>query len=252
MPRTARVIVLVAALVPALLASPGSAAPGDISAPSAGGKTERHAVAARREVTYSVITRGHVTASMEVFRRQAQETYADPRGWADGGVVFRRVRQGRRLHSGARVRAGRPDLLLDVLGDVVVPRRPLRDHQPGAVAARLAGVERRRAGAPRLPTPGRQPRDGPLARAGPYGLPRTRSEGAGDDAAVQGHRRVPAQPVAAPAGDGQDQVSGQIGGAVSLRSSVTSNSLPSTAGRSSRSSVRLAIMPLRTGGRFFP
>ena len=94
MPRTARVIVLVAALVPALLASPGSAAPGDISAPSAGGKTERHAVAARREVTYSVITRGHVTASMEVFGRQAQETYADPRGWADGGVVFRRVRRG--------------------------------------------------------------------------------------------------------------------------------------------------------------
>lgn len=45
----------------------------------------------RRVVTYSVITRGRVTASMEVFRRQAQETYDDPRGWRAGGVEFRRA-----------------------------------------------------------------------------------------------------------------------------------------------------------------
>ena len=74
--RMATVLVLLAALAPALT-SPAEAG-----------------VAERRVVTYSVITRGRVTASMEVFRRQAQETYDDPRGWRAGGIEFRRVRRG--------------------------------------------------------------------------------------------------------------------------------------------------------------
>ena len=74
--RIATVLVLLAALAPAL------------TTPAEAG------VAERRVVTYSVITRGNVTASMEVFRRQAQETYDDPRGWRAGSVEFRRVRRG--------------------------------------------------------------------------------------------------------------------------------------------------------------
>ena len=60
------------------------------------GRTRRvaHAVPVRRRVTYSVTTRGPVTTSMKVFRRQAQETFEDPRGWRGAGVEFRRVRRG--------------------------------------------------------------------------------------------------------------------------------------------------------------
>ncbi len=48
----------------------------------------------RRRVTYSVITRGPVTASVSTFARLAQQTYDDARGWRAGGVQFRRVRDG--------------------------------------------------------------------------------------------------------------------------------------------------------------
>jgi hypothetical protein len=95
MPRAARVLVLSAVFVLMLLASPATAVPDDISALGPGQQTERHATTtARRRVTYSVITRGRITASMEVFRRQARETYADPRGWSAAGVEFSRVPRG--------------------------------------------------------------------------------------------------------------------------------------------------------------
>ncbi|NPC44950.1 DUF3152 domain-containing protein [Nocardioides sp. zg-1230] len=55
---------------------------------------EAYAVPVSRRVTYSVRTRGRVTASMKVFRRQAQETFDHPRGWRAAGVQFRRVRRG--------------------------------------------------------------------------------------------------------------------------------------------------------------
>jgi hypothetical protein len=97
MPRVARVLVL-SALALTLLASPASATPADTSdhrrMTSTAQQAERHSTTARRRVTYSVITRGVITASMKVFRRQAQETYDDPRGWRGGGVEFRRVRRG--------------------------------------------------------------------------------------------------------------------------------------------------------------
>ena len=94
MPRAARVLVLSAALALTLLTGPASAMPADSSPTSAGQQAERTEDAARRRVTYSVITRGDITASMEVFRRQARETYDDERGWRGGGVEFRRVRRG--------------------------------------------------------------------------------------------------------------------------------------------------------------
>ena len=80
--RAARALALLVAVVLPLLAFPAEAA------------IDQHRADARRVVTYSVTTRGHVTASMEVFRRQARETYADPRGWRAGGVEFRRVPRG--------------------------------------------------------------------------------------------------------------------------------------------------------------
>ena len=54
----------------------------------------RHRVDVRRTVRYAVRTRGHVTASVREFRRLAQQTYADPRGWRAKGVRFVPVRRG--------------------------------------------------------------------------------------------------------------------------------------------------------------
>ncbi len=54
----------------------------------------RHLVAVKRKVTYSVITRGKITANLGVFKRQVKQTYDDPRGWRSAGVEFRRVARG--------------------------------------------------------------------------------------------------------------------------------------------------------------
>jgi len=51
-------------------------------------------VPVRRRVTYDVTTRGRITTSVATFKRQAQETYADARGWRAGGIAFRRVARG--------------------------------------------------------------------------------------------------------------------------------------------------------------
>ena len=53
-----------------------------------------HRVPARHSVTYHVETRGRITADLATFKRLAQATYDDPRGWRGGGVAFRRVRSG--------------------------------------------------------------------------------------------------------------------------------------------------------------
>jgi hypothetical protein len=102
MPRAARVLALIAALVLTLLATPATPAAATDEArehrrttPSTTQPTvEAYAVPVRRRVTYSVTTRGRVTASVKVFRRLAQQTFDDPRGWRAGGVQFRRVRRG--------------------------------------------------------------------------------------------------------------------------------------------------------------
>ena len=101
MPRAARVVVLLAALVVTLLAAPAGASDADprdhrrttptVTQPET---AEGYAIPVRRRVTYSVTTRGAITTSVAVFRRQAQETFDDPRGWRAGGVEFRRVRRG--------------------------------------------------------------------------------------------------------------------------------------------------------------
>jgi hypothetical protein len=54
----------------------------------------QHRVPARRVVTYSVRTKGRVTADLSLFKRLAQQTFDDPRGWRSTGTVFRRVRRG--------------------------------------------------------------------------------------------------------------------------------------------------------------
>lgn len=48
----------------------------------------------RRRVTYDIATRGRITTSLATFKRLAQETYADARGWRAGGIAFRRVARG--------------------------------------------------------------------------------------------------------------------------------------------------------------
>ncbi|WP_158296608.1 DUF3152 domain-containing protein [Nocardioides albidus] len=55
----------------------------------------KHRVGVRRTVRYSVRVRGHVGgADVGEFRRLAQETYDDARGWRARGVRFKRVRHG--------------------------------------------------------------------------------------------------------------------------------------------------------------
>jgi len=54
----------------------------------------RHRVPLRHTVRYSVTTRGRVTADLSGFRRLAQETLDDPRGWRGAGIGFRRVARG--------------------------------------------------------------------------------------------------------------------------------------------------------------
>ena len=53
-----------------------------------------HRAPARHTVTYSVQTRGAISTSVDGFRRQAQATFDDPRGWRASGVAFRRVTSG--------------------------------------------------------------------------------------------------------------------------------------------------------------
>ncbi|WP_143099805.1 DUF3152 domain-containing protein [Nocardioides psychrotolerans] len=50
-----------------------------------------HRVDLRRTVTYHVETRGRITTSMRDFKRLAQQSYDDPRGWRGKGVRFVRV-----------------------------------------------------------------------------------------------------------------------------------------------------------------
>lgn len=57
-------------------------------------RTIMHRVALKRTATYRIETRGAITASMDVFREQVAETFADPRGWRSAGVGFKRVSEG--------------------------------------------------------------------------------------------------------------------------------------------------------------
>jgi hypothetical protein len=49
-------------------------------------------VPVRRTVTYRIETRGRITTSVREFARLAAQTYADPRGWRNAGVAFKRVK----------------------------------------------------------------------------------------------------------------------------------------------------------------
>ena len=48
-------------------------------------------VPVRRTVTYRIETRGAISTSVREFAQLAAQTYADPRGWRNAGVAFRRV-----------------------------------------------------------------------------------------------------------------------------------------------------------------
>jgi hypothetical protein len=71
--------------------APGTT-PGTATSPRTG--TVKHRVDVRRTVTYSVRTRGQIAVSVAKFRRLAQQTYEDPRGWRARGVRFVPVKKG--------------------------------------------------------------------------------------------------------------------------------------------------------------
>jgi hypothetical protein len=110
--RTAPLVVVAAlAMVATVLAADASATarsvsaapdPGSVSVyggtlvderPAAVRRVE-HRVPVRHTVTYHVTTRGRISASVATFRRQAQATFEDARGWRRAGVAFRRVPRG--------------------------------------------------------------------------------------------------------------------------------------------------------------
>ena len=53
-----------------------------------------HRVGVRKRFTYSIATRGRISADLATFARQAAETYADPRGWRAAGYLITRVPRG--------------------------------------------------------------------------------------------------------------------------------------------------------------
>lgn len=53
-----------------------------------------HRVGVRKRYTYSIATRGPVSADLKQFAALAAQTYADPRGWRSAGYEFRRVGRG--------------------------------------------------------------------------------------------------------------------------------------------------------------
>jgi len=57
-------------------------------------KAVDHRVPLRRMVSYHVETRGKITADLATFKRLAQETYDDARGWRSAGMGFKRVAKG--------------------------------------------------------------------------------------------------------------------------------------------------------------
>ena len=99
-PGPTRLLVVLVPLVLTLLAAPAGATEEDArehrraTTASARPTAGPYAVPVSRRVTYSVATRGRVTSSMKVFRRQVQETFDHRRGWRAGGVQLRRVRRG--------------------------------------------------------------------------------------------------------------------------------------------------------------
>lgn len=56
--------------------------------------TGQHVRGVRTTVTYRVVTRGKITTSLSTFKKQAQQTYDDPRGWRAMGVKLKRVKKG--------------------------------------------------------------------------------------------------------------------------------------------------------------
>jgi hypothetical protein len=64
---------------------------GEAVAESPATRRVRHRVPVRHRVTYHVATRGRISAKPATFKRQAQATFEDPRGWRGAGVAFRRV-----------------------------------------------------------------------------------------------------------------------------------------------------------------
>src|SRR4051812_41137760 len=86
---------VIGAVVSALLATPlvlaTSAAASAVDDPPA---PSPHRVVIRHRVTYHLETRGRIVADLEVFKKQAQATYDDHRGWRRSGISFRRVPRG--------------------------------------------------------------------------------------------------------------------------------------------------------------
>lgn len=56
--------------------------------------TIAHLKPVKKTVTYRIVTKGKVTASLSAFRAAAKATLNDPRGWRGMGVAFKEVKKG--------------------------------------------------------------------------------------------------------------------------------------------------------------
>ena len=155
-----------------------------------------HRVPVRRTVTYRIETRGRITTSVREFARLAAQTYADPRGWRNAGVAFKRV-------------SGPSNFSLVLAEASWLPRfSSVCSVQWSCRAGRFVVVNQTRwkYASPSWNGAGKSLRDyrhlvvnhetGHWLGHGHLGCPGPRPARAGDDAAVQGAGRLPPQPVA--------------------------------------------------------
>ena len=165
---------------------------------------------------YSVVTRGTVRADMGEFRDSVAATYADPRGWQAAHHRFVRV----------PVSSGRADFTVVLSQARYLPAFSWTCSSTYSCRVGrfvIINQDRWRRGSPHfpgtldaVPPDGRQPRDRSLAGARPRLLRRVRPARAGHAAAVQGHARLPGEPLAARAGDPVRLVTRRTGVTVGL------------------------------------
>ena len=158
--------------------------------------TIQHVTPVRKTVTYSVRTRGKITQSLTTFKKLAQETLDDPRGWRANGIRFKRVSSGGSFTLVLSEASKVPSYSSACSSSWSCRVGRYVHHQPEPLALGDAVVEQGERIAARLPRHGGQSRGGPLAGPRPRLVLQARISRTGHAAAVQEPAGVHVQPLA--------------------------------------------------------